>query len=185
MNVPTWQLVVVVVAAFVALYLRGLVGRLDRLHLRVETTAEALDAQLLRRSSSVLELGSAAVLDPASSLILVSAATAAQTAGALEREVVESALSEDLRVVLDSPGVLEQLQSAPGGSEQLAELAQATDRVALAHRFHNDAVRSVRELRSRPVVRLLRLAGRAALPQSFEMDDAPPAVLSAVDRAPT
>ncbi len=185
MNVPTWQLVAVVVAAFVALYIRGLVGRLDRLHLRVETTTEALDAQLLRRSSSVLELGASAVLDPASSLILVSAATEAQSAGVADREVVESALSEDLRAVLDSPGVLEQLQGTPGGPEQLVELALATDRVALAHRFHNDAVRSVRELRSRPVVRLFRLAGRAGLPQSFEMDDAPPAVLSAVDRAPT
>jgi hypothetical protein len=184
-SVPTWQLLVVVVVAFFALYLRGLVGRLDRLHLRVETAAEALDAQLLRRSSAVLGLGAAAVLDPASSLILVSAATEAQSAAATDRELVESALSEDLRAVLDAPGALEQLRSAPGGADQLVELAQVTDRVLLAHRFHNDAVRSVRELRGRPVVRLFRLAGRAGLPRSFEMDDAPPAVLSAVDRAPT
>jgi hypothetical protein len=184
-SVAAWQLLLVVVVAFVALYLRGLVGRLDRLHLRVETAREALDAQLLRRSSVVLELGAAGALDPASSLILVAAATAAQAAGDDDRDVVESALSEDLRVVLDAPEAVDQVREAPGGADQLRELALVTDRVALARRFHNDAVRSVRELRARPVVGALRLAGRAALPESFEMDDAPPAVLSAVDRTRT
>ncbi|MEO8330458.1 MAG: hypothetical protein ABI586_10665, partial [Candidatus Nanopelagicales bacterium] len=50
-----WVLAAVALA-MLALYLRGLVGRLDRLHLRVEAASDALDVQLLRRATLVSEL---------------------------------------------------------------------------------------------------------------------------------
>lgn len=185
MTIPLWELVAGVLLVLVFLYLRGLAGRIDRLHLRVEAARETLDAQLLRRAAAVLDLATTGGLDMASAFLLAEAATAARDAPPDEREVAESALSEDLRAVLDAPGTLDQLLADPVARELLGPVAAAAERVALARSFHNDAVRSVRELRRRVVVRTLHLAGRAALPESFEMDDAPPASLSRMRMDPT
>jgi hypothetical protein len=179
--VPVWTLLAVVLLAVLVLYLRGLAGRLDRLHLRVEASREALEAQLVRRAGAALELASSGAMDVASAFLLAEAATAALDEEGPEREAAESALSADLRAVLDAPGAAEALIEDPAGAEQLRLVGHACERVALARRFHNDAVRSTRELRDNRVVRLFHLAGHAELPQSFEIDDAPPAALS---RAP-
>lgn len=183
MTVPVWEALVVglvVVLAVFGLYLRGLAGRLDRLHVRVEASRDALDAQLLRRAGAALELASSGVLDVASSFIVLEAATAAQDSGPDTRAEAESALSEDLRAVLDAPGAEETLQADPAGRERLAALGRTTERVVLARRFHNDAVRAARDLRRSTLVRAFHLAGRAALPESFEMDDAPPTAVSGI-----
>ena len=78
--VPIGWLSVVVALALLGLYLRGLAGRLDRLHLRVEAAQVALDAQLLRRATLVAELARSGWLDPATSLLLADAASGAQHA---------------------------------------------------------------------------------------------------------
>ena len=52
-----------------------------------------------------------------------------------------------------------------------AELEDVSDRVEMARRFHNDAVRDTRALRERPVVRVLHLAGRAPMPDYVELVD--------------
>lgn len=178
MNVPWWLLALVGVFALIGLFLRGLAGRVDRLNLRVEAARDALDAQLVRRAVAVTELANSSLLDPASALLLAGAAHDAQTAPPAEREAAESALSQDLRAVLDDAGAAEELVDEPAGQELLAELDRAADRVVLARRFYNEAVRMCRELRRRPLVRTLRLAGRSLEPTTFEMDDAPPAALS-------
>ena len=59
------------------------------------------------------------------------------------------------------------------GVNTRAELADAEARVLLGRRFHNDAVRDTLALRERPVVRLLRLGGRAPLPTYFEIAGRP------------
>ena len=64
------------------LYLRGLAGRLDRLHVRVDAARDALDAQLVRRTAAALELAHAGLLDPATSVLLAEEAYGAQTADA-------------------------------------------------------------------------------------------------------
>ena len=53
----------------------------------------------------------------------------------------------------------------------------------MARRFHNDAVRAARAVRRHRVVRWFRLAGHAPFPLAFEMDDEPPAVLTATGAA--
>ena len=178
MNVPWWLLLVVGLLAVLGLFLRGLVGRVDRLNLRVEAAWEALDAQLVRRSIVVQEMCSSGLLDPASALLLAGAAHDAQTASPARREAAESALTEDLRAVLDEAAAAQELSDDPTGRQLLADLRQASDRVVLARRFHNEAVRMCRELRGRPVVRTLRLFGRSVEPVTFEMDDAPAASLT-------
>ncbi len=57
------------------------------------------------------------------------------------------------------------------GEAALAELQTASTRVGLARSFHNAAVKDTRALRFRRIPRALRLAGRRAMPQYFEIDD--------------
>ena len=55
-----------------------------------------------------------------------------------------------------------------------AELADAEQSVLIARRVHNDAVRDTLDLRSRRLVRWLRLAGTAPVPTYFEIADPQP-----------
>jgi len=91
-----------------------------------------------------------------------------------ERTEAESDLSAALRGVLDTPEEVARVRSAPGGADAVDHLAAAWFRVQLARRFHNEAVAQTLRVRSKWWVRLVRLAGRAALPQTVELDDAWP-----------
>ncbi len=55
-----------------------------------------------------------------------------------------------------------------------AELADVEQSVLIARRVHNDAVRDTLDLRSRRLVRWLRLAGTAPAPAYFEIAEPPP-----------
>ncbi|WP_433888226.1 hypothetical protein [Streptomyces sp. CA-111067] len=170
---------VVLAIVAVGLYLSWTAGRLDRLHARIDAARAALDAQLLRRASVAQELATAGVLDPAASIVLYEAAHAARQAEPEQREVAESELSQALRAVFPEPGTLEEVREAPGGTAAIGELTQAVRRVPMARRFHNDAVRAARAVRTHRVVRWFRLAGHAPFPLAFEMDDVPPAPFTA------
>lgn len=163
----------------IALYLSWTAGRLDRLHARIDAARAALDAQLLRRASVAQELATAGVLDPAASIVLYESAHAARQAEPDHREVAESELSQSLRAVFAEREAVEEVLRAPGGTAAVGELTQAVRRVPMARRFHNDAVRAARAVREHRVVRWFRLAGHAPFPLAFEMDDEPPAALTA------
>jgi hypothetical protein len=167
-------LVGVVVVALIALYLRGVAGRLDRLHVRVEAARDALDAQLVRRTSAALDLAHAGILDPATSVLLAEEAYGAQTANERDRPRAESELTGALNAALPDEVTVELLNSSSRGQELLGGLGVACGRVVLARRFYNDAVRTTQEIRRRRLVRWLRLAGTAPFPEPFEMDDHPP-----------
>jgi hypothetical protein len=64
-----------------------------------------------------------------------------------------------------------------------AELAEAEQLVLLARRVHNDAVRDTLDLRSRRLVRWLRLAGTAPVPAYFEIADPQRRDVPPADRA--
>ncbi|MFD3804125.1 hypothetical protein ACFWSF_18680 [Streptomyces sp. NPDC058611] len=162
----------------IGVYLSWSAGRLDRLHSRMDAARAALDAQLVRRASVVLEVATSGVLDPASSLVLYESAHAARQAEEEHREVAESELSQALRAVFADADQVEVLKAAPGGAEATEDLAAAVRRVPMARRFHNDAVRAARALRRHRKVRWFRLAGHAPFPLAFEMDDEPPAYLA-------
>jgi hypothetical protein len=164
-------LAAVLLLAVLAWYLTWTAARLDRLHARVEGARFALDAQLQRRAAASQQLAISGLLDPASSLLLAQAAHDAREAGPEEHELRESDLSRALRATLEDPEVAAGLRADPVGAELLGELVSACQRVELARRFHNDAVRGARVVRGKRVVRYLRLAGRAPLPQTVEMDD--------------
>ncbi len=176
-------------------------SRLDRLHRRVDASHGVLDAQLMRRATAAAELATSGLLDPASSIVVGEAAWAALSVGGgppstaavsgelrrvlasdlsrrartappdLDRGQVESDLTAALRVALSDPQETGALESDPAGGALLADLSAAWYRVQLARRFHNDAVAQTRAARRGVLVRLLRLAGSAPEPVTFELDD--------------
>ncbi len=172
---PAWLAVAaLVVVAGTVWHLTWSAARLDRLHARVEGAWAALDAQLVRRASLATVLATSGLLDPARGLLVAGAANGATHADGPDRELAESDLSASLRAAIEEPGVAGQLGSDPAGGLLLVELAAASQRVQLARRFHNDAVRAACVVRRKRLVRALRLAGHAAEPATFEMDDVPP-----------
>ena len=126
-------------------------NRLDRLHVRTDAAWAALDAALARR----------AVVARARCWTRRSraAASRAESASRADRETAENELSGLL-------GALDRSTLAPALAY---ELADAEERVVLARRVHNDAVRDTLLLRRRRMVRWLRLAGTAPQPSYFEI----------------
>ena len=170
MNSLTSVIIVIAVAILAGVYVSWRAGRLDRLHARVETARAALDAALVRRSAVALELAASGLLDPATSLLLAGAAHDARAAGG-PNELAESDLTRALRAALGQPGFRAALAERGRGDELLAELEAAAHQVFLARKFYNDVVAVTRAARRRWLVRVLRLAGRAPLPEFFEIDD--------------
>lgn len=194
MSAAEITLVAVGVLAFVAVVLVNLAQRVDRLHRRVVGSRSTLEAQLVRRAEAAAELAAADALDPASAVIVAEAAWAAAVHAprlvggedgdladtGVERGLVESELTIALRAALGDAEDLAELRADPAGAALLERLESTCYRAQLARRFHNDAVVATQQLRRNPLVRLFRLAGRAAMPVTFEMDDevfggAPPA----------
>jgi hypothetical protein len=171
---------IVVLLLVFGLYLSMTAGRLDRLHQRIDTSALALDSLLLRRSAIALELATSGLMDPASAIVVAEAAHEARTSGErddLARAGAESALTQALLLALEEPEERALIRESTSGVELLAELDGACRRVELGRRFLNDAVRACRDVRRQRLVRLLRLAGHAPWPQTWEMDDTVPAGL--------
>lgn len=173
-------LLAVVLVVFV-IYLGMTAGRLDHLHRRIDAAAATLDAHLLRRSTVCTELAASGLLDPASSLVLASAAHEASRADLpdAERMQAESDVTAALLAALE-PDDIAELAAHPVGAELLDELDGACRRVQLSRRFYDDGVRACRQVRRQRMVRLLRLAGHTPWPQPWEMDDSAPAGLRSV-----
>lgn len=175
-----WFVVGLVVLLVLAWYLSFSASRLDRLHHRVEGARATLDAQLVRRAEAAIELATSGRLDPASSLLVAGTAGDALAAGERERpgesahtperEQAESDLTAALTAAFaaDAAGPSDDAGVAP---DVVGRLASAANRVQLARRFHNQAVTDAQRVRHKRVVRWFRLAGRASLPETFEMDD--------------
>lgn len=138
--------------------------RLDRLHVRTDAGWAGLDAALTRRALVVLGT-CAATEDLPGAVGLRTAAHAALDADPTVREELENELGRAL-------GCLDRAALDPVWATQLAEAEQ---RVVIARRVYNDAVRDTLALRAHRSVRWLRLAGTAPLPRYFEITEpAPP-----------
>ncbi|MPZ65050.1 MAG: NUDIX hydrolase [Pseudonocardiaceae bacterium] len=143
-------------------------NRLDRLHVRTDAAWLALDSALVRRAVVVRTLIAAGGLPEVAEPGLATAA-GRTTASASDREAVENELGR----------MLGALDRSTLDAALDVELADAEACVMLARRVYNDAVRDTRALRTRRVVRWLRLAGTAPWPRYFEIVDPP------VDFTPT
>ena len=202
----SWSETLVLVVAILLLvaWLAWIVAsRLDRLHRKVAGTSAVLDNQLVRRASVAAELAWSGLLDPVSSVLVGEAAWQAIGAGGgepgalleipeglagslgdptvatadVDRDMAESELSRTLRAALADPADVAELQQDGVGAELLAALASAWYRVQLARRFHNAAVSQAQQVRRKILVRSLRIAGHAPMPQTVEIDDGWPEAL--------
>jgi len=174
MDSLSWIVAAIAMVVLIAWYVSYGAARLDRLHARVEGALSVLDAQLVRRAEATLELANCGALDAASALILAGAAADSLEADNTDqpsREAIESDLTQALEVALGEEALRHLNVDKAVGTPVLHRVAAANQRVQLARRFLNDAVTDVHRVRRKPGVRLLRLAGHAELPQTFEIDD--------------
>ena len=149
-----------------AWYLTFTATRLDRLHHRVETSWANLDVLLQKRAAVALEIAHSDIADPASSVLLTSAAYQARDADIQNRSQAESGLSGALGLLLEDS---EHLATA-ADSALLTELSGLTDKIRVAIAIHTDAVNRTQMVRSKFIVRLFRLAGTAPLPITYEFE---------------
>jgi len=162
----TILLIALALLAMLLIWLASTVSRLDRLDDRVLAARSALDAQLVRRAAVAQ-----AIADEHADLIggraeeLRNAAHEALNAEDSSREQAENALGNVLRAVGAQLGALPLTLRR--------DLRSTTERVVLARRFYNDAVRDNRQLRGQGLPRLFRLRARAPSPAHFDIDDRP------------
>lgn len=186
--------VIVVVGALLAAYLTA--HRLDRLHIRTDLARAALVGALGRR-----HIVGAAIAHHLSGRDPDGADRLTRALAAARAHPPDAVAGVDLTPVPDSRHrdrgegegegdqhwpdaeasenrlgvILAGVDAAALPIDLAHELDDATDRVAMARRFYNDAVRDTRSLREQVIVRALRLAGRAPMPDYVELVDAPPA----------
>lgn len=185
--------VVVLLGALLAAYLTA--HRLDRLHIRTDLARASLVGALGRRhmvgTAIARELadGHPDVADRLSRAVVAARAHPPEAvAGVDPTPVPDRRLRDrgadpnhddhpcpDAETSENRLGVILAGLDATSLPVDLAhELNDAADRVAMARRFYNDAVRDTRSLREKRIVRVLRLAGRAPMPDYVELVDAPP-----------
>ena len=193
-SLSPWLLVAIV---FAVIALGVVVGfaitrarRLDRLHQRILASRDSLSRLLLRRASEAdlltrsVGLENSGLADAARAYIQdggdqlttdgLDRRTAAQRQGdrvevatRLERA---SALSRAIRETL-IPDERARIASDPLASARLEALDATCYRIELTRNVHNVDVAGVRALRSARMVKLLRLAGHAPIPEPIDFDD--------------
>lgn len=165
--------IVIVVLLLAALRLWLTANRLDRLHVRTEAAWAALEGALSRRVVAARAVAAAGGLEPERAALLRGLARQADSAGRSRRAAAETDLSRALSAL-----------PATVPPELLGELVDAQERLTLARRFYNDAVRDTVALRQAGFTRFFRLAGSAAMPEVFEIADLLPAAAETVTSTP-
>ena len=166
MSSETILLVVLGLLAVLLVWIASTVSRLDRLDERVGAARSALDAQLVRRAAVAQ-----AIADEHPEVLgqraeeLRRASHEALNADDATREEAENTLGHLLRAIGPEIGGLP--------NTLVLDLRATTERVVLARRFYNDAVRDNRQLRGQGLSRFFRLAARRPLPTHFDIDDRP------------
>ena len=146
-------------------YLTFTAARLDRLHHRVETSWASLDALLQQRAALALEVTHLPGIDPAIALVLTQSAYLAAEADIAERSDAEEGLSATLALLNETT---EFQKRYPALAERLESVQTKVD---LAISLHREAVATTTTQRSRNLVRLFRLAGRAPLPVTHPFEE--------------
>ena len=173
-----WLVAAVVAAILLTLWVSFTATRLDRLHARVDAAQAALDAQLVRRAAALLHVaqGTGIGLSETDHRRYEDIAQNALIGAPGNRQAVENAVGRAVHELAAG--------AVPLPPDADRELREAAERVLIARRFYNDAVRDTRTLRSGRMPRLLRLAGRRELPDFFDIDDTTPVAPDVVGNAP-
>ncbi|MEZ2121189.1 MULTISPECIES: hypothetical protein [unclassified Corynebacterium] len=143
-----WVTLAVIVTAF-ACWCYFTAQRLNRLHIGTDAALSSLQAALDRRADLV------GVLTPGAEADARQAIDVPLLPGSFtERAQLEHRISAHMRNMEGDPPEL---------------LERAVFRVDTSYRFYNDYVTRTRALRTRPLVRLMRLGGTAPLPEYFAL----------------
>jgi hypothetical protein len=163
----TKYLLLLLLVLIFAWYLSFSASRLDRLHHRVETSWEHLDALLQRRAALALEIAHQSELDPALDMLLTASAYESREAPMADRNEAESLLSESLKIIRESASVGE-ISIKIAFIDRLSDI---TEKIRVAISIHLEAVAAVENLRSKAIFKLFHLAGRAKLPFHYSFED--------------
>ena len=149
-TLPVWVFIaslVLILVVCIAIWASGMASRLNRLHIRTDSARVSLEGALHSRSSVI------AALQPelGQEVAKVNRVALRATDMGARSEVENELLGVLKQEVWSNPSFLE-----------------ASAKVDLAARFYNDAVSDTLSVRTRPLVRGLRLAGRAPLPEYYE-----------------
>ena len=193
-SLSPWLLVAIVFAVIALGVVAGFAitraRRLDRLHQRILASRDSLSRLLLRRASEAdlltrsVGLENSGLADAARAYIQdggdqlttdgLDRRTAAQRQGdrveVATRLARASALSRAIRETL-IPDERARIASDPQASARLEALDATCYRIELTRNVHNVDVAGVRALRSARMVKLLRLAGHAPIPEPIDFDD--------------
>jgi hypothetical protein len=160
-------LFVIFIVLLFAWYLSFSATRLDRLHHRVETSWEHLDALLQRRAALALEIAHHNDLDPALDMLLTASAYESREAPMTDRDEAETLLSESLKMIRESVAAGDiQMKMA-----LIDRLSDITEKIRVAISIHREAVTAVENLRSKRIFKIFHLAGRAKLPFRYSFED--------------
>lgn len=196
-SLSPWLLVAIVFAVIALGIVAGFAitraRRLDRLHQRILASRDSLSRLLLRRASEAELLAHAAGLDSGGGPGLVDAARAyirdggdqlttdgldRRTSAQRQADRVEvnarleraSAVTRAIRETLTAD-VRAKIAADPQANARLEALDATCYRIELTRNVHNVDVAGVRALRSARMVKLLRLAGHAPVPEPIDFDD--------------
>ncbi len=159
-----WKLgIILLVLLIVGLYLAMTAGRLDRLHVRHDAAVASLELQFALRAEAVAETIAEGAIDPVSAGLLARALAARRTDGPMQ-VAAEGELSALLREVVEAH------DGAVASGEVQQTLRSACNRVAFAHGFLDEAVDATLEMRHRPIIKYLGLAGHTAYPRHIPCD---------------
>jgi hypothetical protein len=160
-------LIILLFLLLFAWYLSFSAARLDRLHHRVETSWEHLDALLQRRAALALEIAHQSDLDPALDMLLTASAYESREAPMTDRNEAESLLSESLKVLRES-AIAGEIHIKVSLLDRLTDI---TEKIRFAIAIHLESVSAVQNVRSKAVFKLFHLAGRAKLPFHYSFED--------------
>ena len=196
-HVSIWGVALACVCFLIAAVIAGVAitraRRLDRLHQRILASRDSLSRLLLRRASEAELLAHASGCESVGKPGLVDAARAyiqdggdllttdgldRRTSAQRQADRVEvrarleraSALTRAIRETL-TPDVRAQIAVDPQANARLEALDATCYRIELIRNVHNVDVAGVRALRSARMVKLLRLAGHAPVPEPIDFDD--------------
>lgn len=173
-------LVLLLVVLYGVWKLSTLAGRLDVLHRRKDLMRDSLEIQLAWREhlfTDMLQQGDIPVEHQTASARVLLNIDRGWKQSPLEYFAAESDLTTLLIDIFESSGVVENLKKNPESFKRAKELAAACRKVALARRFHNDAVGALQLLRVRSTVRWFRLHGHAEWPRAIDIADTVPGSL--------
>jgi hypothetical protein len=156
-------------------------GRLNVLHRRKDLLLESLEIQLAWREhifTEILQNGDLPIQYQTQAARVVLNLEKAAEMSFPDYLAAESDFTRLLTDLFESDEILQIHANSEVSTDRLKDLARSCRRVALARRFHNDAVGALQLLRVRWSVRWLKLHGNTPWPRAIDMADSVPGSLA-------